>query len=276
MKDFFDTWKVKFLIAIAAFFIGLMIYAGANGRLTAAPQELFTVVASPFQRAAAWAGGRASALWEKYTSFDRIAEENEALRAENDALRRQLVEYDRMKAENEAFRDLAQIQKVNPDVTYVSAFVIGRDSLDEFGGFTVDKGTLNGVQRGDTVISDGGYLVGTVLEANLTSCKILTILHPDFNAAGVVSRTRDNGIISGSSAWSAQGLCTFTNLQRDTESAAGDTVITTGLGGVYPPDVLVGTVSEILPEPSGKSMSALVKPGADVRTVKHVFIITDF
>ena len=53
MKDFFDTWKFKILIAIAVFLVGIMAYAGANGRLTAAPQELLSVAAAPFQRAAA-------------------------------------------------------------------------------------------------------------------------------------------------------------------------------------------------------------------------------
>ena len=56
----------------------------------------------------------------------------------------------------------------------------------------------------------------------------------------------------------------------------GDQVITTGLGGVYPPDLLVGIVQEVVPEASGKSSIAVIKPGADPRTVKHVFIITDY
>ena len=56
----------------------------------------------------------------------------------------------------------------------------------------------------------------------------------------------------------------------------GDQVITTGLGGVFPPDVLVGVVQELVPEASGKSSIAVVRPGADPRTAKHVFIITAY
>lgn len=276
MKDFFDTWKFKILVAIGVFLIGVMAYAGANGRLTAAPQELLSVAAAPFQKAAAMVSGGVSALWEKYTNIDAVMEENELLRAENAELRSQLVEYDRLKAENEAYKDLANIQEENPTFSYASAFVIGRDGMDEFGGFTIDKGTVHGVERGDTVISDDGYLVGTIVEADLTSAKVLTILHPSFNAAGVVSRTRDNGILSGNSSYAAQGLCIFTNLPRDTLASLGDEIITTGLGGVYPPDILVGAVTELLPEASGKSTFAVIRPGVDVRGVKHVFVITDY
>lgn len=108
MKDFFDTWKFKILIAVAVFLVGVLAYAGANGRLTAAPQELLSVAAAPFQRVASAISGGISAVWDKYTSIDAVAAENEALRAENAELREQMVEYDRLKAENQAYKALGQ------------------------------------------------------------------------------------------------------------------------------------------------------------------------
>jgi rod shape-determining protein MreC len=276
LKDFFDTWKFKILVAVAVFLVGIMAYAGANGRLTAAPQELLGVILTPFQKAAAVVSGGVGAVWEKYTSIDEVMKQNEQLEAENAELRQQMVDYDRLKAENEAYKALANIQKKNSNATYVSGFVIGRDPLDEFGGFTLDKGTADGVAVNDAVISDRGYLLGMVVEADPTSCKVMTILHPSFNAAGVVSRTRENGILNGNTTYAADGLCTLTNLERSTETRAGDQVITTGLGGVFPPDLLVGTVQDVVPEASGKSSIAVVRPGADPRTAKHVFIITAY
>ena len=276
MKDFFDTWKFKILVAVAVFLVGIMAYAGANGRLTAAPQELLGVILTPFQKAAAVVSGGVGAVWEKYTSIDEVMEQNEQLEAENAELRQQMVDYDRIKAENDAYKALANIQKKNSNATYVSGFVIGRDPLDEFGGFTLDKGTADGVAVNNAVISDRGYLLGMVVEADLTSCKVMTILHPSFNAAGVVSRTRENGILNGNTTYAADGLCTLTNLERSTETRAGDQVITTGLGGVFPPDLLVGTVQDVVPEASGKSSIAVVRPGVDPRTAKHVFIITAY
>ena len=249
MKDFFDTWKFKILIAIAVFLVGIMAYAGANGRLTAAPQELLSVAVAPFQRAAAKLSGGVASLWENYADIDAILEENKTLTEENAALRAQMVDYDKLKAENEAYKALTNIQEQHPEMSYISSFVIGRDPLDSFWGFTLDRGTLDGVAVNDAVISDEGYLLGVVREADLTSCKVMTILHPSFNAAG---------------------------LARSTMSKAGDQIITTGLGGVFPPEVLVGVIKELTPEASGKSMLAVIKPGADPRTVRHVFIITSY
>lgn len=275
MKDFFDTWKFRILIVVAVFLVGIMAYAGANDRLTAAPQELLSVAVAPFQKAAVFVSSGVSSLWEKYIHIDDIIAENEQLSEENAELRSQMVDYDRLKAENEAYKALTNIQEQRPEMTYVSSFVIGRDPLDSFWGFTLDKGTLDGVAINDTIVSDEGYLLGMVTEADLTSCKVMTILHPSFNAAGVVSRTRDNGIITGSSDYAADGLCLLTNLSRATLTQKNDQIITTGLGGVFPADILVGVVQELVPESSGKSVMAVIKPGADPRTVKHVFIITN-
>ena len=276
MKDFFDTWKFKILVGIAVFLAAIMAYAGANGRLTAAPKEILSVAVAPFQRAAAAVSNGVSSLWEKYTNIDAILEENEKLTTENAELRGQMVDYDKLKAENEAYKALTNIQEQHPEMSYVSSFVIGRDPLDSFYGFTLDKGSLDGVEANDAITSDEGYLLGVVTEVDLTSCKVMTILHPSFNAAGVVSRTRDNGIITGSADYAAEGLCILSNLSRSTLTKANDQVITTGLGGVFPPDVLVGVVQELVPEASGKSTIAVLKPGADPRTVKHVFIITNY
>ena len=276
MKDFFDTWKFKILVGIAVFLAAIMAYAGANGRLTAAPQEILSVAVAPFQRAAAAVSNGVSSLWEKYTNIDAILEENEKLTTENAELRGQMVDYDKLKAENEAYKALTNIQEQHPEMSYVSSFVIGRDPLDSFYGFTLDQGSLDGVEANDAITSDEGYLLGVVTEVDLTSCKAMTILHPSFNAAGVVSRTRDNGIITGSADYAAEGLCILSNLSRSTLTKANDQVITTGLGGVFPPDVLVGVVQELVPEASGKSTIAVLKPGADPRTVKHVFIITNY
>lgn len=276
MKDFFDTWKFKILVIVAVFLVGIMAYAGANGRLTAAPQELLSVVLTPLQKVTSALSGGAASVWEKYTSIDDVMDRNEQLEAENAELRQQMVDYDRIKAENEAYKALANIQKKNSNTTYVSGFVIGRDPLDEFGGFTLDKGTADGVAVNNAVISDRGYLLGMVVEADPTSCKVMTILHPSFNAAGVISRTRENGIITGSADYAADGQCVLTNLDRATEARKGDQVITTGLGGVFPANLLVGTVQDVVPEQSGKSSSAVILPGADPRTVKHVFIVTEY
>lgn len=276
MKDFFYTKKFKILLAAAVLLAGMMAWAGANGRLTSAPQEILGALAMPFQKAAQLLGGGIDGLMDKYARIDEIMAENERLTQENRELREQMVDYDRIKTENKAFQDLWNIQEDNPQFTYASGSVIGRDPLEQFGGFTIDQGTLQGVETGDVVISDDGYLVGRVLDAGPTFSKVMTILQPGSYVACIVSRTRDSGNLNGDSAYAAAGRCVLENLSRDTLAVVGDEVITTGLGGEFPPDIRVGTVSELVPEESGKSTIAVIEPGAAVNSIKHVFVITDY
>lgn len=275
MRDFFYTKKFKILLAVAVVLAGMMAWAGANGRLTNAPQEIMGALLTPVQKAAQLFSGGLDGLLDKYVRIDQIIAENEQLQQENQELRDQLVEYDQLAAENKAFRDLLNIREENPEFQYASAFVISRDPLDRFGGFTIDQGTLQGVEKGDVVVSDKGYLVGRVLEADLNSSKVMTILQPGSYVACLVSRTRDSGNLNGSADYAADGMCVLENLPRDTLAMVGDEIITTGLGGEFPANIRVGTILELLPENSGTSTIAVVEPGADINKLTHVFIVTD-
>ena len=275
MKDFFSGIKYKILICLLVFLAGMMAYAGANNRLTTAPQEIIGLLLTPVQRFAAFMSSGAENLSDRYLHIDEVMAENERLKAQNTQLRQELLEYDKMKAENEAFKSLLEIEEKKPEYTYRLAFVIGRDSLEQFGGFTIDIGSSDGVEKGDTVVSETNQLVGVVVEVNLTSSKVLTVLSPSFNAAGAISRTRENGILTGSAEYASEGRCIFTNLSRDTLATSGDEVITTGLGEVYPPDISIGTIEQLIPEASGKTTTAIIAPGEDISTIKQVFVITD-
>ncbi|WP_394966838.1 rod shape-determining protein MreC [Candidatus Allofournierella merdipullorum] len=275
MRDFFYTKKFKILLAVAVVLAGMMAWAGANGRLTNAPQEIMGALLTPVQKAAQLFSGGLEGLLDKYVRIDQIIAENEQLQQENQELRDQLVDYDQLAAENKAFRDLLNIREENPEFQYASAFVISRDPLDRFGGFTIDQGTLHGVEKGDVVVSDKGYLVGRVLEADLSSSKVMTILQPGSYVACLVSRTRDSGNLNGSADYAADGMCVLENLPRDTLAMVGDEIITTGLGGEFPANIRVGTILELLPENSGTSTIAVVEPGADINKLTHVFIVTD-
>ena len=274
MNDFFYSKKFKILLAAAVLLAGMMAWAGANGRLTNAPQEIMGALLTPVQKAAQLFSGGLDGLLDKYVRIDQIIAENEQLRQENQELRDQLVDYDQLAAENQAFRDLLNIEANDPRYQYASAFVISRDPLDQFGGFTIDQGTLQGVEKGDVVVSDKGYLVGRVLEADVTSSKVMTILQPGSYVACLVSRTRDSGNLNGNAAWAVQGNCALENLPRDTLAMVGDEIITTGLGGEFPANIRVGAILELVPEESGTSTIAVIEPGADINKLTHVFVIT--
>lgn len=275
MKDFLKTTHFKILLAVMAVLAGIMTYAAANGRLTAAPQELLGAAMVPFQRLSVLVSNTGEAVMDKYIRIDEIIAENEALEEENARLKARMVEYDTLKAENDQLRQAWSIKEENPSYQMICANVIGRDALEKYYAFTIDMGEKDGVQVKDCVIGTQG-IVGRVVETGPNYAKVTTILDPTVSVGSIVSRTRDSGLVGGDSEYALDKYCTMTLLSRDTMASKGDTVVTTGLGGVFPKNLIIGTVQDILPEPSGTSMYAVIEPVEDIESVKMVMVITDF
>ena len=173
------------------------------------------------------------------------------------------------------FRSANNLKEEHPDYTLLPGFVIGRDPLDQFYSFTIDVGTKHGVEKGNVVDSEHGYLVGMVLDSTYTSAKVVTILNPTLNVSGMVSRTRDNGLVTGHDQLAGEGLCLMNNLPRSTQAAVGDEVITTGMGEVFPADLLIGRITDIETEASGQSMQAKIQPGEDIASIRQVLVLLD-
>ncbi|MEG1103756.1 MAG: rod shape-determining protein MreC [Oscillospiraceae bacterium] len=275
-RDFFASKKFKVLMCIVVILAGFMAYAGANGRLSAAPQELLAAALVPFQRVSAMLSGGISGLVTKYAQIDEVMAQNETLKKRVSDMEKQLVEYDRMQMENQQYKDLYKIREEKPEYKVASGSVIARDAMEQFSSFTLDVGSSSGIEQYDVVINSEGCLVGQVLEAGPNWCKVITIIDPTLNAAAIVSSTRDTGIVTGDAEYAAMGKCVMTNLSRETMATEGDLVTTTGLGGVFPKNIIVGAIEEIMPEISGKSMVAVIQPNAKISTLTMAFVITEY
>ena len=275
MKDFFASVKFKVLLVVLVLLAGMMTYAAANGRLSAAPEELLGAVMVPLQRVTSAVSSAVEGFVDKYVRIDQIIAENEELTAENAALREQLVDYDLIKREVEQLREAWEIKEEFPDRQIVNANVIGRDPMEKYYAFTIDKGSRHGIEVKDCVITAAG-IVGRVIEVGPNYAKVATILDPSVSVGCMVSRTGDIGLVGGDGELAMEKLCAMTLLPRDTLAAAGDEVITTGEGGVFPKQLAVGTVKEVYLEPSGKSMVAVIEPYEDIESVRTVMVITEF
>lgn len=275
MKDFFSSVKFKVLLVVLVLMAGVMTYAAANGRLTAAPQELLGAAMVPLQRVTAAVSSAVEGFVDKYVRIDQIIAENEELTAENAALREQLVDYELIKREVEQLREAWEIKEEFPERQIVNANVIGRDPLEKYYAFTIDKGSRHGIEVKDCVITAAG-IVGRVVEVGPNYAKVATILDPSVSVGCMVSRTGDIGLVGGDGELAMDKTCAMTLLPRDTLAAAGDEVITTGEGGVFPKQLAVGTVKDIYLEKSGKSMVAVIEPYEDIESVRTVMVITEF
>lgn len=211
----------------------------------------------------------------KKKSYEELEKENAKLRKENADLRTQIVDYYNLREENSRLWKYYGIKKENNDYEIMPATVIRRDSNDDFYTFTTDMGKANGVSVQDPVITEKG-LVGFVSSVNSTSCRVTTILSPDCQAGAIDIKTKENGIITGKPKYSDKNRTTLSKIDSSGTLKKGDMISTSGLGGVYPPDIVVGEIVSIEFDEYDTTKYAVVKPYEDVRKVTDVAILTDF
>lgn len=206
----------------------------------------------------------------KTPSTDELLDENERLRSENAALQKALAENLELKDENKTLWGYFGMKKDAPELELKPAFVLRRASADDFGGFTLGVGSDLGVKVNNAVICESG-LVGRVTAADSSSCRVATLFSPDSRVAVIDGETSDSGILVGK-----DGGLVLTQLSESNHIKTGDMILTSGDGGVYPPRVIVGKVSELGTDTSDASSYALIEPAADYGSLTEAAVVISF
>ena len=268
MKDFLKSTLFKVLCGVAAFFVGMMIYAATTnvGTITGA-------VLTPIQNGFTAVVNAVENLFSGIGSSSRLAEENEQLRSQINTLREQQVELDELRRQNDFYKSFLGLKEQNPDYRFTAARVIASDPSDIYGNFTINAGTLSDVSVGCAVITPEG-LCGVVTEVGLNYAYVRTLLDPEVQISAYDSRTREDGLTAGSVELARAGQLRLTQLERSDTAGAGDYVVT--YGGSYPEGLLIGEILEISPASDGLSKYAVVRPFADIHALSNVFVITSF
>jgi len=217
---------------------------------------------------------------EKYYNYmyryDAIAAENEELKSRVAKLEEEYREYTEMSEENVRLRALLDLSERNSDYKFDTATIIAWTSSNYASSFTINKGTGAGLELGQGVITENGYLVGQITQIDYASATVTTILDTTSNVGALVNETSEVAIINGDFDCFQEGKVRLSYLQNDTSVIAGDTIITSGKGGVFPQGLVIGYVESVVSDPSGLDVYAVVAPAADITDLTHVFIITEF
>lgn len=274
LKDFLHSNGFKVLLAVIFIMFGLMLYTASTG--SSIFSNLMGFISAPMQKVSTVVANNANETAKNATlDANQLKAEYDELKKKNEDLNNKLVDYYQIKQENEQYKSILGLKSQHKDYQLVSAAVIGRDPNDLFYNFSVDKGSLDGVKVNDPVVTSAG-LVGYVSSVNATYCKITTILSADTSIGASDKVTRDSGVVSSNIKLADQGLTKMGYLDANTKVKSGDIIVTSGLGGIYPKDLLIGTVTEVKNEEYDVSLCATVKPFVDVKSVHDVFIITKF
>ena len=275
MRRFFRNKRFWWISGAFAVLVAITVAVTATGGW-AAPQNVFMgAVVLPIQNAFSHAADGIAGFFGVFGQRDKLQEENAELREELNALREEKGEWQEALNQNEFYRDFLGLKEENRDYRFCSARVIARDPADPYGALTVDAGSLDGISAHDVVITAEG-LVGYVTAVAPTYATVATILDPAVNVGAYDRRTDDSGIVSGDLGAAKQGTCVMTQLGRYSTVVSGDTVVTSGGSGLFPAGLVIGTVESVAKDDGRLTLSAVIRPSADLAGCRNVMVITAF
>jgi len=228
--------------------------AGSRWRLT-----LLSSLDRPLQQLHDWASATLSVV------------QVPALHAENRRLRRALlqerhaaIQFNELTLEVARLRRLLHVTDTLARPTRV-ARVIGRDTTPWFRTLLVNFDEAAGVPEGAAVVVEQG-LVGQILEAGSSAARVLLVTDPRFRVGALVQRSRAQGIALGTMG----GRCYLAYITAEDAVRTGDVVLTSGVGGLMPKGLILGTVVRVDRDPSGLYWQAQVQPSVDPAQIEEV------
>ena len=206
-------------------------------------------------------------------NFTEVKDQNVTLEAENAQLKNQLLQYSGLKDQNDQLRKVLDFKNQNSEYKYIATHIIGYSGGNILNGYVIDQGTDNGVQKGYVVIAPNG-LVGQVTSVGSNWAIVKSILNENIAVAVKVQNTNDNtGILRGVRENQTQAIANVENIPMDSNVRAGDTVVTSGLGGIYPANIQVGTVEKVTDDKINIMKTATIKPAVNFNQAEELFVV---
>lgn len=191
----------------------------------------------------------------------------EALRQQNSQLRNQVATLEEARLENERLRALVNFVQTNK-LKSVGANVIGRPANSWEGVITIDKGTADGVQADMPVVGAQG-LLGQTTDVTARSARVRLITDPQSGVAALIQANRAQGVVRGS----IDGHVSLDFVSHETTVKAGDIVITSGIGGVYPKGLVIGEVTAVHNPPNSLYQDIQLAPASNIAGLEDVVVL---
>jgi rod shape-determining protein MreC len=222
----------------------------------------------------AWFSSRFVAVQDFLTAprdITSLRQRNAELEAEVAELQAQVIQLQQDVGETEILAALVDFSRANPENTYKAAAVIGRDPSPFLHFVIINRGSNDGILRGMPVVTDQG-LVGRVDAVIADAARVQLITDPASN----VNVRLQNAETEASLVGTVTGDLTLELIPQDVSIQAGDLALTSGLGGGYPPDLIVGQVINIRARDFDLFQQATVQPVVDFNRLEIVLVIVNF
>jgi rod shape-determining protein MreC len=220
------------------------------------------------QRATAAVVRGTRGTWDAYVALRGVRTENEALRQQVRDLQVRLQRERALAGESEGLRKVLDLRD-RSRLASRAAEVIGTSGTADSRTITIDRGTVDGVRVDQAVVAAAGA-VGRVVQPSRDASKVQLLVDRNAAAGVIVERSRAQGIVIGS----GESLLRLEYVSTTADIRVGDTVVTSGIDGIYPSGFVVGRIETI--EKSGAAYKAVrVRPAVDFSALEQLLVVLE-
>jgi rod shape-determining protein MreC len=235
---------------------------------------LSRVVVNPVVSAQTWLAKRYQAVQSLITQPEDVTtlrQKNAELEAENSRLQVQIIELQQEVTEAQLLSTLVDYERQHVENEYTAASVIARDVSPFMHYVIIDKGSDQGLRKGMPVITQQG-LLGSVAAVTAGAARVQLINDPGSSINVILQQSGEEAVLMGQ----ITGEIQLDMIRQNASIQAGDLVMTSGLGGNYPANIVIGQVVTVKNEASELFQTASVQPAVDFSQLEIVLIITNF
>ncbi len=207
-----------------------------------------------------------------FTNINNLQEENKQLKEKNSELEQSLRELEIIKSENATLKEYVNLKDKYTDYETIPAYVIQKDISNYSDAMIINIGTKDGVDVNMPVISDQG-LVGHIISVTDSTAKVQTIIDTASTISCVITTSRDIMIARGTLEKDSSLKATF--IPTEATIFEGDKVETSGLGGIYPKGIHIGTIKKVVNTQNITDRYATIQTAVDFAKLETVLVITN-
>ncbi|MCG6538231.1 MAG: rod shape-determining protein MreC, partial [Syntrophales bacterium LBB04] len=206
-------------------------------------------------------------VWKRYILLVGLEDENERLKRDNALLIQEINRYREGYLENIRLQKLLALKERTNHHT-IAAMVIGRDQTSIVKTILINKGTSHGLRLDLPVIADQG-VVGRIVETSAHVSRVLLLIDENSNTDALIQENRIQGILQGAASLG----CSLKYVPKSETVSVGNTVVTSGLSGLFPKGLLLGVVKNVEKTDSGLFQQIDVAPFVDFSRLEEVMVI---
>ncbi len=265
--------KVGVLGIVITIVILILVVVFSHGEKNTSFFEKFAnKLVMPFQNGLTYLKNKVNGNDTFFSDINKLKVENEELKKQNSKLEQSLRELENIKTENETLKEYLELNKKYGEYKTVPAYIINKDISNYYKTIVINVGAKDGIKEKMTVIADKG-LVGHVISVTDNTAKVQTIVDTSSAVSALMSTNKDSivckGVLGENKELKGMYIATDANVLQ------GDSVVTSGLGGIYPKGIHVGTVKSVSSPKNITDRYVSIETAVDFSKLDTVLVINN-